>query len=309
MARNESAIKKIDGRDWAVQLQKWAQYIPSIDKAGEPPAYELSKFGGLSEIYAKVDESQGSYSEDIPVLRSEVLREAIYLIHKGIHVSGAAFLHLESGVTSWALSNAYQSSFFLLKGILAALGLSFPRLSKILLIDCFPKEEELSRSAIKKGRSPKVEIKFQIFNELSHVEYWEILQRVLRVSTIGSWPEEFVSYIIKIKADQFVHERNNLHYKNHYWTFPADLFERLVDPAFGVNNRFLTDYEVIMDSSEHQYSFFINYSLLYMGLILIKDISELSKDIQEEYHLMIKTIKSGSHNRLLESIGSSPILS
>jgi hypothetical protein len=303
MAHNETSIKKIQARDWDSIVLKWAAYIPEFTTPGDSPPFELTKFGGLLDVYSRAAADKVEYREEVALLRQEILREGIYLIHKSIHVSAAALLHVENGFKSWALSNAYQSSFFAVKGILALLGLSFPRMSKILMIDCFPKDEELSKSALKKGRIPKVDIRFNVLNELSHVEYWQILQRIIRVSNIPCWQPNILEYIKHLPPEKFVQERNSLHYKNHYWTFPKDLFNVLLDRTFGIDPELLAEYGDVMDNCEHQYDLFINYTLILLALKLVSGIATLSADISEEYNLMLATIRNGFHFRMLSTLG------
>ncbi|MFT3845915.1 MAG: hypothetical protein QM725_12745 [Lacibacter sp.] len=302
MANNEVNIKKIDERNWKLIKSKWLAYIPDITTPGEAPSYELKKFYGLQDLYSKTANNKMPYFEEVASLRSAILWEGLYLTHKSLHVIGSAILHLDNGITSWSLTNAYQSSFFAVKAIISILGLSFPQLSKPFMIDCFPKGEELTRSQLKKGRLPKTELKFAIFNDLSHVEHWEILQRILYVSSIGCWDEEVIEYLKNLSPEKFVEERNKLHYINNYWTVPNDLFVPRVNSSFAENQDFTSDYDNLMNKCGIQHPFFLNYTLIRMVLALIKDLAELSNIINDEYSLMLKTIRNGMHARFLNSI-------
>jgi len=303
MANNELNIKKIDGRDWESIKNKWLAYIPNIVTPGAAPSIELKKFFGLQDLYSKTaDANKAPYFEEVVSLRSAILWEGLYLTHKAIHVIGSANIHLDNGITSWSLPNAYQASFFTIKAIISLLGISFPQLSKPFMIDCFPKGEELTRSQLKKGRVPKTELKFLIFNDLSHVEHWEILQRILFVSTVNCWDEDVIEYLKTMPGEKFVEERNNLHYVNNYWTFPQDLFVPNIIPSFAESQDFTTDYKEFITKCEHQHSFFLNYTLIKMALSLVKDLGSLSNTVNDEYQLMLTSIQTGMHSRFLNSI-------
>lgn len=302
---NDHNIKKIDGRDWDSIRDRWLEHIPNISSPGDAPPLELKKFFGLQEIYSKAAAAKGvPHLEEVKSLRSSVLWEGIYLIHKSIHVSGAAILHLDNGQPSWSLSNVYQSSLFAVKGILALLGLSIPRLSQPFMIDCFPKRMELTRSQIKKGHVATAELKFWIFNNLNHVEHWEMLRRVLFTSTISCWDQEVIDFLKAVSGEQFVEERNCLHYINNYWTIPKDLYMKVNIGEFANNFEFTTNYTALISNCGKEYSFYINYTLINMALALIKDLGNLSTTVNDEFQLMINTIKSGMHVRFLNSIDS-----
>ncbi len=258
----ENDIKRIDHRNWEDVRNKWLSNIPLYNYSGEIPEHELFEFNGLDEIYRKTNQTPGEYKSEVPNLRSEVLREAIFFIHKATHVCGTAIIHLENGVLSWAISSAYQSSFFALKGILGLVGLSFPRINKSLMIDCFPEEEQLSRNKLKQGIVPKKELKFVILSELTHKHLWQIFQRVLRVSKISILEEKVITFLINLDVEEFSKQRNALHYKNNYWLFPKDLFERVYDENFGLNENLFSELNEKFDSSKNDFSFFICYILL-----------------------------------------------
>ncbi len=299
MAHNENHIKKIDKRDWDSIKNKWLAYIPAITVPGAAPQIELKKFFRLQELYSKTAaENKAPYFEEVASLRSAILWEGLYLTDKAIHVSGAAILHVDNGITSWSLTNVYQSSFFAVKAIISLLGISFPQLSKPFMIDCFPKGEELSRSQRKKLRVPKTELKFLIFNDLSlYVEHWEILQRILFISTIDCWENDVIEYLKIMPGEKFVEERNNLHYVNNYWTFPNDLYVPNIIDFFAENQDFTTNYKDFLAKCGHQHSFFLNYTLIRMVLALVKDLASLSNVVADEYQLMLTTIESGMHSR------------
>ncbi len=298
----ENDIKRIDRRDWSKLCDKWLSFIPSYNFPGEAPEHEILDFVGIETIYRKTQSARGELKFDVPFLRQEVLREAIYFVHKSTHVCGAANIHLENGALSWAISSAYQSSFFALKGILGLLGLSFPRINTALMIDCFPEEEKLSSNQRKRGEIPKQEFKFVVLPKLSHKHMWQIFQRVLYVSRIEIWRDEIVLYLREIHIDKFAEQRNSLHYKNDFWLFPEDLFKRVHDPYFGVFENLFSETKYDSMDNKKDFSFFLNYILLKFALDLIKDLSRNAVSIKDEYNVIMNTLKEGIHNRFLSCV-------
>jgi uncharacterized protein (UPF0332 family) len=300
MGFNEGNIKKIQSRDWASVRDKWLQFLPSIAKPGSPPSYEVCDFIGLQDVYNHVVLLKGAeYVTEVPNLRQAIFHEGLFLIHKAIHVSGTALMQLENGIFSWSLSNAYQSSFFALKGILALLGLSFPQFNKTLMVDCF-REEELSKNKLAKGIQPKLEIRFLQFSDLSHVDYWAVLQRVVRVSEINVWDSQIMQYFSNIDPASIGMERNKLHYENHYWTFD-DLFTPMTDDKFAVNEELLQTFIATVNRGK-DYSFFLNYTLVLMALQLVKDLAVFNGDVAAEFQLMKTTLTAGIYSRLTSSV-------
>lgn len=148
---------------------------------------------------------------------------------------------------------------------------------------------------------PKCELKFVIFDDLGHKHFWQIFQRVLRVSKIDIWPAGTIDYFKGLNPNDFSDQRNSLHYRNNYWLIPKDLFIRVFDGNFGVRENLISK----LDDSlveKNDFSILVSYLLLDLGLILLKDLSSLTEIINGEYDLMNKTLSTGIHHRYLTSI-------
>lgn len=298
----DKVVKRIDQRDWENIREKWLSYIPDYDFPGQSPAHQILEFVGLNSIFQKTSASPGEYKTEVPLLRQEILREAIYFIHKATHVCGTANIHLENGVLSWGISSAYQSAFFALKGILGLLGLSFPRINSALMIDCFPAEEKLSSNQRKRGEKPKPELKFVILPTLTHTHMWQIFQRVLSVSKVSIWKPEIIDYLRNLNVSQFAEQRNSLHYINNYWLFPEDLYERIFDDSFGIDNTLFNKEEYGSLHNRKDFSFILNYILLKFSYDLINDVGRYSTSVKAEYDLIQNTLLEGIHKRYLQSV-------
>jgi hypothetical protein len=297
-----TTIKRIDPRNWDEIKAKWLSYSPTIYSPGEPPQDEIFSFVGLPDLLLKAKKNP-EHHEEVSGLRQEILREGFYFLHKSVHVCGCAISHLNNGILSWSISSAYQSSFFSLKGILCLLGLSFPRINnETLLIDSFPKGQELTKSQIKKGITPLKEMKFIAFQKaLGHEPLWEIFQRVLRVLNIAILDEQVVNFLKNLNPKDFTKQRNSIHYKNSYWLIPEDLFHRIYNDDFGAKVDLINKLDQdIVDCDD--LSVYISYLMLYIGLTLLKDLSEISNIAAEEFKLIQTTISEGIHNRYLISV-------
>jgi hypothetical protein len=263
--------------------------------------HQISEFSGLDRIYNQAKEFRIEYRQEVPHLRGEILREGVFCIHKAVHVCGAAITHVDNGILSWSLTSAYQSSFFSLKGILCLLGLSFPLMGmKNLMVDCFPEQKTLSRSHLKKYGVDN-DLKFLIFDKLNHKHFWEILQRVIRVTDIDLWDENISIVFSKIDSERFGRERNSIHYRNNYWP-NDDLFKRNFDDSFAIKRDMLGNLEETLNSSSKNLSFYVCYLLLSMAIILIKDLGINAKSINSEHDKIIETLSAGDYRRLFETI-------
>lgn len=296
-------IKKIDRRNWEKVKGIWLSSIPHFNYPGAAPDHEIRDIIDLPNLYSKTKQNQNAYFYDIPNLRSEILREGIYFSHKATHVCGTSIVHLNNGILSWAISSAYQASFFSVKAILNLLGLTFLRVNyKSLMIDCFPQEEQLSKNKIKQGFIPKQEMKFCIFDDLTHMQYWEVFQRILRIAELPLLDERIKRFLLQITPEQFVAQRNNLHYVSNYWLRKEDLFKRIFDNNFGVRENLIELLDKEIRNEQSDFSVFVCYLLLKLNIELIKSLSELSEEIKNEYDLIIKTLNEGIHDRLHHSI-------
>jgi hypothetical protein len=295
-------FKKIDERSWEKIRGKWLNHIPNFSNPGEVPSHTIGEILDLDAYYKEAKNQQGSFTGEVENLRSEILREAIFFAHKAIHVSGTAIVHLNNGILSWGISSSYQASFFSLKSIFGLLGLIFPRINhKTLMIDSFPKEEQLSKSKIKQGILPKQEIKFTIFPDLTHTQHWEIFQRLLRVTEIDFLDESYVNLMTQLEAEDFVSQRNNLHYVNNYWLITNDLFERVFDPSFGVRADLISNI-YYAKTGQKDFTFLFSHLIIKLNVDLIRSLGELSESIKNEYDLIRKTLNEGIHDRLLNSV-------
>jgi hypothetical protein len=298
----EHDLKKLYERDWDKIRADWLSNIPPIEYTGQPPINSINDIIDLDQFYKFAKENQGSYKHEQSSLRSTILWEAIYFAHKSIHICGAAISHLDNGILSWGNSSAYQSSLYSLKSILALLGLSFPRVNnKTLVIDCFPELDKLSSRERKLHVTPTADMKFIIFDNLTHMQYWEIFQRIVRVTNYNLFSRELRDFINSISDRDFVLERNSLHYICNYWPENNDLFKLVFDNNYGVKSDLLNNLTEI-SVVNRDFSFLLNYILLKLNLELIKDISKYAVLISDEYNLIFQTLSEMRSKRFVSSL-------
>ncbi len=301
----QNDLKKIDHRNWCEISSKWLAYLPTIIPPGRPPAEEICDFPDITTLAGEVSKMPGlQMKKEVSYFRSEIFSEGIYLFHKAANVIGNGLIHVENGVLSWSISSAYHSSFFSLKALLCLLGLSFPRvksLKKCLMIDCFPEPEKLSSKQIKNKYLPPPELKFVLTDDLGHGHYWEILERILNVTTVSFWNKESIECLRNFDADDYAYQRNNIHYINNHWLIPDDLFTRKLDLDFAYFKDINSVKETIGKETA-DFSFFTSYILLQLTYSLIKDISQKAPILLTELNLIDNYLMATSNIRMNKSI-------
>jgi hypothetical protein len=302
----ENDLKKIDSRDWNVLRSKWLKYLPTISPPGQVPSEEVCELIVIDEIATLAAPAPGSQTrKEVAHLRSEIFREGIFLFHKASNVNGGGLFHVDNGMLSWSVSSAYHSSFFALKSLLSLLGLSFPivksRQNKCLMIDCFPEDEKLSKNQIKKGVQPQPELKFVLMQDIGHQHYWEILQRVLRVSNVPLWDDDIVKCLLNFDSEDYTFQRNSIHYINNYWLILEDLFEKKTDLNFALFGDLKTTLSTIKKDSL-DYTFFVSYVLLNFTYLLIKDLTEAAPILADEFKLINSCLQVAGNERMIKSL-------
>jgi hypothetical protein len=297
----DKTLKKIDPRVWQDIRSKWVGYLPTFEYPGQSPESELYETYDLADIQKQAKETANNILRtEIKVLRTDILREGIYNLHKANHVCCAANYHIDIGIPTWSVSSIYQSTLFALKGFLCLLGLEVSQVNmNHLLIDCFPAGLPLSSKQKKTGYSHPPELAFINLPNLTHKQHWEILQRVLRVTSNEQWDEQLVNFLINITPDRFTYLRNSLHYKTSYWIFPKDLFSKEYPEDFGVKYDMCNNLTLEKDTKDINY--FICYAILKLSFDLLEDLSKFSTAVKEEFDLMKEGINT-YNSRLATSL-------
>ncbi len=169
------------------------------------------------------------------------------------------------------------------------------------MIDCFPEPEKLSSKQIKNKYLPPPELKFVLTDDLGHGHYWEILERILNVTTVSFWNKESIECLRNFDADDYAYQRNNIHYINNHWLIPDDLFTRKLDLDFAYFKDINSVKETIGKETA-DFSFFTSYILLQLTYSLIKDISQKAPILLTELNLIDNYLMATSNIRMNKSI-------
>ena len=293
----ETHIKRIDKRDWNEIKNEWLQSLPIIEDPFKPPESQLADIPELSTIVKNVS-SKGEYKIEYSPLRSEIFREAIFLFHKALNVSGITEENIKMGFNTWSLSNAYHCMFFSIKSILGFLGISIPRVNGIdYLVDIFPQKEELSKTKIKRGIIPEPTMKFLRFTNLKHYNLWRIFQRILNVAIIPTWNNTFIKYLLRLDPLDFARQRNSLHYQNNFWVYD-DLFK----PAYIEGTGYHSEIILLVDNSKLQelqdFTVIMSFIILSFAFQLMSDLSKIAPILDIEKNLIDELLQESLHSTL-----------
>jgi hypothetical protein len=296
---NDDAFRKlIDKRiiecRWEDICERWLEYVSEIDPPGSAPPEGVSDFLPFRKVAADLSAESGTpRREQVNGLREYAFREAVYLLHKAIHVSGVAETSVQRGYKTWPLADAYQAALFGAKSILGFCGIVLAEYEKKgVLIDLFPKEQDTQKRRqklkLKLLSDPEVELtKLSIRFEHRHV--WMIFSRMIRVFRLTVWPDEYVTAFARIQASDYAKQRNDLNYKNEYWTFD-DLFSFDFDAAFGkytngLDNRL--QYDPVSD-----FSVTLCLSVIRLCRLMLDDICSVTNLLDPELELIAKNMTS-----------------
>src|SRR5712692_8314285 len=123
---NWNALEKsFDQRRWSSIRTSWPNFVGKpIDPPGCAPELTLSELlegGGVMTgtpekgKLTRVRHPRGEITEII-------FREAVFWLHKALHVLGASEAHADMGLQNWSLSAAYHSAYFAARAIMAFFG-------------------------------------------------------------------------------------------------------------------------------------------------------------------------------------------
>jgi hypothetical protein len=220
----EQTWKKILDRDWEILKSAWISSIPSQAVLGVPPS------PSLSQLSAQATELRGIKTltevADVPGFRTTVFAEALFLLHKGLHVLRAAQAHATRGMPSWSLFSAYHSAFLVGRGICYLLGVCTPQPQGVQwIVDIFP--QRLTKNVRRKqvmGAEDFVNIKVMPVPKMDQRYFWGTLQRTIRLATVSVWTEAEAKSIDDLDFEKISPMRNGFIYSPPYWPF-NDLFQ------------------------------------------------------------------------------------
>lgn len=214
----EVKVESLGKRKFSEIAREWRAQIPTIQTTGEPPS-EL--FLSIPDVIAKarLAKRAGSSLEALPGNRAAVLHEAIYMLHKAVHVEMEVADAIVKGRQTWGYVNGYQGALFALTAVLGFLGVSILRdpggSEGVLMADVWP-EEALSGRGLSSGYEQ--EFKVVRFRELDHYQKWALLKRMLRQTTFTKQSySELTATFEKVGDREYASHRNQVNYVSTAW--------------------------------------------------------------------------------------------
>ena len=285
-------------RRWDAVSASWSGQAPQIEPAGGAPSITLSRYLSESGIFAdslpekhKLTHVRNSRDE-VPSL---VLREAIYWLHKAVHVLGACETQVNGGRLTWASSDAYQNAYFAARAIISLLGVAIAEVENSSIVI------ELCRD--QKGMRPGKISELGAFEEQLHIlslgilfdhrQIWTIFRRVVRTTTRLNWSPELLSYFSNIDIALLSRQRHGLHYQVDYWIMP-DMHEFIHSDAFRDVSPDASG-RALFSPDRNNYTFTIAFTLTRLALMMFKDLCKLTNRLSGEQELFIRTLSSERH--------------
>jgi hypothetical protein len=294
----ERLIKKFTTfKTWENIEELWLNHIPAIDPIGSPPEISVVDFVNFRNVVNSIqwNESLEFTRVDIQGIRSMVLHEGIFWIHKALHVLGIAEKRALGRQVTWSLSDGYHAALFSAQAILNFWGIATPAVNqKTILIDVWTDPDPLTSKAKKRGETPIPIVQLAKLDEqIGHVHVWLLLQRLLRLNNISIWNQVTVDLLIDVKHSDFAAQRNAIHYTSRQWLYP-DLF----GPSAKDNFSFETnDLErcLTADNLQSELSLALGITLAKMAITMFRSVAEKSVQLQGELALLDKHLSSSQH--------------
>lgn len=224
-----------------------------------------------------------------------IFREAVFWMHKALHVLGASEMHVDMGLPSWSLSSAYQSSYFAARSILAFFGVSVAEMQHIsVVVDLCRDMQGMRPQRMAQIGAFEEEILFRSIGVLfDHRQVWRLFQRILRTASCTIWPEGWANYFAQLDLADLTKQRHGLHYQLHYWVLD-DLHDfvhssdfRNVAPT-GTNRD-------LFDTEKLNFSLTVSTAMTRMALLLFKDICGHTNRLVEERSRMLNAFSIERH--------------
>lgn len=297
----DDQIKKYVGqRDWSSINLRSVEYIPFILVPGAPPPSLADHIDATQgEVVKQLVSNEGPIYDLLPGVRSIVIAEGIFLLHKALHLLGNAESHAREGIKTWALYEGYQSSFFAIQSIMAFLGLSKIEIqNKTFLVDIWPAEIRLRnkpRQQLTRTDNELIQVT-GVNNKIEHRHLWLLFQRLVRVATVKAWPENLLWFFKNVDTKVIPRQRNAIQYHNHKWLFD-DCYSFINDPGFGASLESLDEF-----NENGDFSFVLGMVLLKMAKTLFDDMCANTEKLNAEKDLVKTAFESsrfGISNLLL----------
>ena len=193
-------LQEIISRKWDDLREQWFIHIPTFGAPGRPPEFEISQTDSLNDIVKEVPED-GHLLCEVAGIRSSILHEGIFLLHKAFNVARSAESNIKNGLLTWSLSSGYHSAFFASKSIMCFLGVSYFEINNSsYLIDTWISQNTSKKVKSIKGLEVDNTVKIITIPRLLHYQVWQIFQRILRISSVNIWSPFMISFLKNLNS-------------------------------------------------------------------------------------------------------------
>lgn len=295
-------------RRWDAIRNSWVEIIPPIGTAGVAPNPTLSDFLSSSDLFAEGEPRKGELTQ-ITYPRGEVpeliFREALYWMHKAVHVLGASESSINSGLPTWSLSSAYQSGFFAARAVMGFLGIAVGEIERVSVV------VDLARDlrGIRPGRVQELggfenNMRLASLGVLfDHRQIWLLFQRILRMTSRTPWLDSWSSFFVNLDIGEFTRQRHGLHYELAYWVMQdmhsfvfAEEF-RDVQPSGSGRDLFSLE--------EDNFTLVLGFTLTRMALDLFHNLARSTNRLIAERDLLDKVVITERHPLFADSLRNS----
>lgn len=294
----ERKVETIGKRVAATLAEEWRAHIPAISPPGSPPSIGVFEIASVADSIPLVKRT-GALVQDFPGIRSLVLHEAIYMLHKAVHVQIDVADAVAKGRHTWAFVNAYQASLFALSAVLGILGITNDKAPAggegVILIDVWPSEARQKSGSITGAYND--DLKMVRFRELDHYQKWAVLKRTLRQTTFShNFYGDVREALDQLKDKEHAKHRNRVNYVASAW-LTDDLLSDVIPGPYLPATSFQTHYDNIYQGGvDGTVSTMV--ALIEIGVRLLRDVqpsgATASPILEAELDLLDRRLPSKS---------------
>lgn len=282
-------------RSWIDVRAMWLEHTAGARTAGAAPISSVEDVIGFGDIAERTRSSRVPETAYIAGIHAAVLEEGLFLLHKAVHVTGAAEIHLERGICTWSLSEAYQGAYFGIRAILHLLGVALADYKgKTVIVDLWSEQTRLkAKKAVPLAHAQQDSLFVHFGKRMDHQDAWKVFQRLVGVARVPMWSERCVGILNQIDLQKLTRQRNQLHYHNCYWLLD-DLYEYVTDTSFG---RFAEEDELcdIMRSDREDQTIATAFVILRMALQMLESFQEVTNALRPDWDLVATSLSESRH--------------
>lgn len=302
-------------RRWPSIRTSWPQFVGgAMQPSGRAPDVTLSGLLEEGGVLMSVPEKGALTSTrhprgEIPEL---VFREAVFWLHKALHVLGASEVHVEMGLPTWSLSAAYQSAYFAARSMLGFLGVSVAELKHVSVAADLCRDMQGVRP-LKMARIGAFDenVEFRSLGVLfDHRQIWLLFRRycVQPAALFGQRSGQHFFGMLNIS--DITRQRHGLHYQLQYWVLD-DLHNFVYSEPFQNVDPTGTGRE-LFDREKPNFSLAAGAVLTRMALALFKDVRTLTNRLAGEREMVAAAFSTERHPLFAETLrqefGSAPVV-